>query len=265
MRRRLKAQKPKAALSSLNNSRTFALYRVGLQLLAENDCDAVSVAHIAKLAECSVGAFYERFPDKNTYLIFLIRNSFHTELNKLKNELPAIASRGLKLEPTIAAMISYFLRQFSGEKLAGVVRVALKLAPTHRKAMAPLSEYRDMANECVFEILKSKTKRRDLERRVQESMQMLFAVLFDAIQQNHGAMRLNSPRTNAILTRQFLAHLSDKSKLPSGGVFNKQQLGGINKKIAEIEVPTIKMPGAKTKPKSPNKNKTAKRRNVKIL
>jgi AcrR family transcriptional regulator len=93
MLKRRKSRKPKVASRGLNDSRTYALYRAGLNLLADNDFDEVSISQIAKEAECSVGAFYERFLTKDAYLIFLIRNSFRTQINRLENRLPKIANR----------------------------------------------------------------------------------------------------------------------------------------------------------------------------
>jgi AcrR family transcriptional regulator len=265
MRKRRKARKPKAALGSLNNSRTYALYRAGLRLLTDNDCDAVSVAQIAKAAECSVGAFYERFPDKNAYLIFLIRSFFRTEINWLEEGLPESISRNSGVKSTVEDITRHIVTTFSGDKMAGVVRAALKLAPTHPEALAPISEYRDTANESAHDILKPRIKSRDLERRVKESMQMTFAVIFDAIQQNYGPLRLNSGQMNAVLSRRFQTHLLDKTKLPPGGILDKPKLRDNKRHAPEIELKELKLSSAEKKSKSRRKAAPAKRRNVKVL
>jgi AcrR family transcriptional regulator len=258
-------RKPKAALGSLNNSRTYALYRAGLRLLTDNDCDAVSVAQIAKAAECSVGAFYERFPDKNAYLIFLIRNFFRTEINRLEQGLPECISRNSSVKSTVEDITRHIATAFSSDKMAGVVRTALKLAPTHPKALAPISEYRDTASESAHYILKSRIKRRDLRQRVEESLQILFAVLFDAIQQNHGPLRLNGGRMNAVLSRRFQTHLLDKTKLPPGGILSKPKLRDDKRRAPEIELKELKLPSVDNEPKPRRKMTPTKRRNVNIL
>ncbi len=94
---------------------------------------------------------------------------------------------------------------------------------------------------------------------------MLFAILFDAIQQNHGPLRLNGGRMNAVLSRQFQARLLDKAKLPPGGILNKQNLRDEKRRAPEIELKELKLSSADKKPKPRRKAAPAKRRNVKVL
>jgi AcrR family transcriptional regulator len=53
-------------------SRAQRLISAGEKLFAAEDYDKISVADIAEAAGCSVGAFYGRFPDKESFLISVI-------------------------------------------------------------------------------------------------------------------------------------------------------------------------------------------------
>jgi len=193
------------------------------ELAAESDCDAVSIARIAKAAECSVGAFYERFLDKNAFLLFLIRNSFRTKTNNLENSLPEIAHKKSTRKSIIEEIAEFLVEELSGEKTTGVIRVAFKLAPMYPEALTPITEYRAAANKIICEILKPHIKGRDARNRVEEALQIVFAVIFDAIQQNYGPLQFNNARMSAVLSRQFEARITDKSKLPKGAFFNSTE------------------------------------------
>ncbi|PHS22442.1 MAG: hypothetical protein COA84_12735 [Robiginitomaculum sp.] len=253
-----KDRKPKPSLGSLNNRRTYALYRAGLNLLADNDCDEVSVAQITRAAECSVGAFYERFPDKNSYLIFLIKSHFQTKTKILKTELPNIADRNSDIDAIMGESVSLLISEMSGRKIAGVIRAALKLAPTQPEALAALSDLRDTINAVAFEGLKPKIKTRHLKRRIEEAMQMTFAVIFDALQQNHGPLKLNRARMSAILTRQTQALLFDEAE---NGFFKNKSDGDDNSE-AENDVKDSKPSGVDKKPAIKSVKKRIKRQGI---
>jgi hypothetical protein len=154
-----------------------------------------------------------------------------------------------------------------GEKTAGVIRVALKLAPTRPEALTPITEYRTAANKIIFEILKPYIKGRDARNRVEEALQILFSVIFDAIQQNHGPLKVSNARISAVLSRQFEARIADKSKLPKGAVLNSTKSARNktqNKEIA-IDSSEIARSPRDQRRESAQKAKSSKRRNVKLI
>ncbi len=264
---RRKPRKPKVAARGLNDSRTHALYRAGLQFLAESDCDEVSIARITKAAECSVGAFYERFADKNAYLVFLIRNSFRTKINRLENTLPEITRRKSNRKSIIAEIAKFLVDEFSGAKSAGIIHVALKLAPTHPEALTPITEYRAIANEIIYKILQPRIKGRGARNRVEEALQIVFSVIFDAIQQNHGPLQLHNARTSAILARQFEARIADSAKLPMGAVINSTKSAHNKTQDKELAIDPERIahsPRDKRRESAPEA-KSSKRRNVKMI
>jgi AcrR family transcriptional regulator len=256
---RKKDRKPKPSLGSLSNSRTYALYRAGLRLLADSDCDEVSVAQITRAAECSVGAFYERFSDKNSYLIFLIRSHFQTKTNILKTELPNIANRNSDIDVILAESVSLIIDEMSGRKIAGVIRAALKLASTQAEALAAISDLRDTVNALVFEGLKPKMKTRHLKRRIEGAMQMIFAVIFDALQQNHGPLKLNGARMSAILTRQTQTLLFGE---PENRVFDKKKSDDDGKPETENQGKDSKPSGVDSMPAIKSVKKRIKRQGI---
>ncbi|WP_411820853.1 TetR/AcrR family transcriptional regulator [Hyphococcus formosus] len=262
-----KTKKPKVFSRGLSDSRTHALYQAGLKFFSKSDFDTVSIAMIAKVAECSVGAFYERFPNKNAYLIFLIRNTFRTKINSLENNLPKIAHKKSNRKSVIEEIAEFLIDELSGEKTAGVIRVAFKLAPTHPEALTPITEYRAAANKIISEILKPNIQGRDARNRIEEALQILFSVIFDAIQQNYGPLQLNNVRMSAVLSKQFEAHLADKSKSSKGTVFNSTKPAHYktqNKEIAIHPEEIARSPRDKRRETSP-KAKSSKRRNVKLI
>ncbi|MEQ8935460.1 MAG: hypothetical protein RIE56_06685 [Amphiplicatus sp.] len=192
-------------------------------------------------------------------MTFVISHQFRSATNRLENEVTRMSSQ-LSGPKIVTDNIAHFIAgEFSNVELAGVVRAALKLAPTNPEALTPVTEYRDAANEMIYAAMKTKIKDRDTKQRIEEGLQIIFAVIFDAIQQNHGPLILNNARASAVLARQFQARLSDQSKMPAGPLFNKGKLRGSGKRTQEVAVASAKaadaviVPGATVKDAPPGK------------
>ncbi len=226
MKKRSALRRTTVASAGLNNGRTYALYRAGRELLASNDFDNVSIARIAALAECSVGAFYERFPDKSSYMIFLIRHEFRTKKKRLENKIGKTSCKKYSKKTVIDEIAKFLTEEFSSEKTAGIVRAALKLGPTELKALIPVTEFRDFANDATFEALRPILKGRDTKQRVAEALQIAFSVIFDAIQQGYGPLKLNKPHMATALSHQIQARLVDILDTSSDGAISARKASG---------------------------------------
>ena len=82
--------------------KTLALHKVGAQLLSTRDYELVSIAQIAKLAGSSVGAFYERWQDKDHFLRMTIERTLRQAMGDAERELdPARLARTGNLQRRI--------------------------------------------------------------------------------------------------------------------------------------------------------------------
>src|SRR5271166_4559443 len=71
----------------MQDQRRYELYRAGCRLLARHDHEQISVAQIARAAGISVGAFYQRFPDKDAFLGRVVSHRLSGARERMEREL----------------------------------------------------------------------------------------------------------------------------------------------------------------------------------
>jgi AcrR family transcriptional regulator len=84
----IKVRIPESRIKSgLRDPRTWELYDAAQLRLATKDYEQISIAEISRGAGCSVGAFYGRFRDKDTFLQLVIAQTFLTLTEEAKRDL----------------------------------------------------------------------------------------------------------------------------------------------------------------------------------
>lgn len=173
--------------ASLRDGKTFALYRAACGLLASSDFDGISVSRLAKEGGCSVGAFYGRFPDKNTFLRFLIARTFHNASDQAAQELSDGAVRVLAFSQTVQKIVDHVSSRLSVAETAGIVRAAVKLGFADPHARKPFDDYRNAVTERALALLAPHIERGG-EQAVREAMQIVFGSRTDAILVHGGGL-----------------------------------------------------------------------------
>ena len=208
----------KRVQAGLRDSKTFALYRASLGLLAGQDCEDISVSRFAKAGGCSVGAFYGRFSDKKAFLDFLIGETCRQATSRAENALAESAVREIGLEKTATKIAEEISKQFSDAEFAGVVRAAVKLGFSDSKSRAPFDAYRDAATERAIALM-SPHLRRSGEGQVSEAMQAAFGIVTDAALSKPAALHLGSARMSEAIGEVIVKLVSAGKK--SAGKSNK--------------------------------------------
>ncbi|MEZ5896382.1 MAG: TetR/AcrR family transcriptional regulator [Parvularculaceae bacterium] len=176
------------ARSNGQDQRAAALRRAGLELLANDDFENVSIARIAKTAKCSVGAFYYRHQDKNAYLRQLISATFRELKNELQNHLSNSGG-----EISLSEFISYIITKISTPENAGIIRTALKLGATDTDALRHYEGYREFVTMVSENIFKGTSKNKIRAREIREAVQIIFAAINDAaLMPKSATMKLGS-------------------------------------------------------------------------
>lgn len=204
--------------AGLTDSKTFALYRASLGLLAGKDYEDISVSRFAKAGGCSVGAFYGRFSDKKAFLDFLVGETCRQATSRAENALDDTTAHGLGLEKAAKKIAERISEQFGDAEFAGIVRAAVKLGFSDPKSRASFDAYRDAATERAIALL-GPHLRRSSEGQVREAMQAAFGILTDAALSKPAALRLGTPRMNEAMGEVIVKLVSAGKK--SAGKSNK--------------------------------------------
>lgn len=161
---------------SLAESKTLRLYQQGRRLLARADFEDISIARFAKAANTSVGAFYVRFADKDTFLDFLTLHTFRGARRSFDKSLLSIASQK---EPA-AAISDAIISQFAATEFAGIVRLAVKRGLSSTERRRAFDGYRTHLADQVVSLLPHDTKSKD-KTDIEFAIQAAIGVLTDAI------------------------------------------------------------------------------------
>ncbi|HWS73526.1 MAG TPA: TetR/AcrR family transcriptional regulator [Quisquiliibacterium sp.] len=185
-----------------------ALLSAGHRLLQSRALDEISIAEIAAESGVSVGSFYGRFSDKESYFAVLqerVTRGWLEEgrviLDRACDEAPAAADL---VHAICAAYIGIFRRE------RGFVRAALKHASSHPGSWTPFrSSGQAFVAEALarLEPLLGHLPQPQRAPRIRFAMQLMFAAGVNAVLNDPGPIRLDDPGLEAELARALCAYL----------------------------------------------------------
>lgn len=222
----------KRVQAGLRDSKTFAMYRASLGLLAGGDYEDISVSRFAKVGGCSVGAFYGRFSDKKLFLNFLIEETFLRATSRAENALGDGVARGLSIEKAAKKIAEHISGQFADAEFAGVVRAAVKLGFSDKKSRRAFDDYREAVTARAI-LLLAPYLRRGGEERVREAMQAAFGILTDTAISNSAALRPGSARMNEAVSG-VIAKLAEAAGKSAGKLKEERSQEQANSKETKV-------------------------------
>jgi AcrR family transcriptional regulator len=189
------------------DQRTAALYDAGARLLARYDHDHVSMAKLAREAGCSVGALYNRFPDKESFLYHLSGEVFRSLREDVKVPPGGLLWPWGDASSMVRQIVSHVVQRMTTRKAAGVIRAAMKLAPTHPLTLELVEDYRTAATQYAVKILLPHVGDSGAPR-VRVAMQIVLATVTDAIlQKKPGPLQAGSSRMITALSNVMCGYL----------------------------------------------------------
>jgi AcrR family transcriptional regulator len=189
----------------------------GIRLLARNDYEAISIARIAREAGCSVGAFYARFPEKNSYLYHLIASAFRTLAHRAETELEAMPTRHLSLPSLVRHVVEHVVNSLTDARAAGVIRATIKVSTVKPITIELFEDYRKEVTRLAVAVLAPRLHGNSTGP-IRLGMQMVFATVTDAVlQPRPGPMVAGTKRMKDALTQVMLGYLGvSKSRSRAG-------------------------------------------------
>lgn len=196
-----------------SDRRTGALYDAALTRLATKDYEEISIASLARGAGCSVGAFYSRFQNKETFLRFVTASAFLGLTESAKRDLAPERLQHESKDNILDAVVRHIASRMNEASIAGVTRAAVKLSMTNPEALAPLLQYRENVAGCAVELLAPRGSLSGTARSVRAAVQITFGIVIDCILSNTGPLRAGSRR----LTNTLSALMRSYVQLPANG------------------------------------------------
>lgn len=145
-------------------------------LLADSALEDLTVSQIASTAGCSVGAFYERFVNKDAVLPHLLEIHYEELERELDEALASARRSGARLEERVRRVVSLLVEVARRER--GLIR-ALHLRNIRRPDSVPES-IRDSADRMLGSVYRFLLERRDEIRHPEPNMALSLGLLMMA-------------------------------------------------------------------------------------
>ncbi len=187
------------------DDRSRALCQAGYRLIGTHDFEAVSVAQVAEAAGCSVGAFYQRFENKDRFVGFLVRTHFEIIGERVSDALDVERFQECSARDVAEAVVDAMLEIAQGHG-AGIARAAMKRCHSDRANLELVERYRALVVERAEALLVPMIGQQAGDRQVfavREVIQIGQAVVFDALIHRRGALNLD----NSITMRDALTSM----------------------------------------------------------
>jgi AcrR family transcriptional regulator len=194
------------ALQKRSRESRDRLFGAGRQLLEQMDLDAISIADLAKKAGSSVGAFYLRFENKDTFFRAMIDDMLSSEQAALE-AIHQDTREGSIVEAFVKKTIQSFRRN------TGVLRSALRKGMEDPSVWEPIRQYWQTESDILVKKLRTALARRlsiDEELRIRFAAQVLYGTLINALLHRPAPLLLESDRLETELIRVVRSTMSLK-------------------------------------------------------
>jgi len=186
------------------------LLNAGQKLIAKHSIDALSVADIARAANCSVGAFYQRFRDKNAFFRALIAHYLAAG---------RAATLALYANENDDRLIHTLVVETAGRfrRYAGLIRSAIRMRMEDSTIWDPIRLSGHFNADRFIEWLTRHHGRSlgaDEELTVRFAFQMLYGTLNNAVLNQPGPLDIEDPAFVEQLERAFRLVLNSAGMWP---------------------------------------------------
>lgn len=185
-----------------------ALLSAGRALLADRDFDALSIAELAGAIGLSVGSFYGRFRDKESFFALLQEQVTAEWLSAARETLTGAGDASRSAGRVIADVVAVTVRAYRRDR--GLIRAALKHASNHPGSWTPVRRTGERFVGELVAVLAPRLGHLDpaqREPRTRFAMQMLFGTALNGVLNDPGPLKLDDPGLERELARALQAYL----------------------------------------------------------
>lgn len=170
----------------------------GRRLAEQHNWEELSISKLAEEAGCSVGAFYQRFENKDAFLLVLIHDMIADVRGGLQS-LYAGTPAALLPDALVAQSIANF------RKRSGLIRAAVRRGLEEARYWDPVRVYGREAAEAFLEWMRASEQGISpaREQQIRFAYQMLLATLVNSLMNRPGPITLESEAFVEELTQAF--------------------------------------------------------------
>jgi AcrR family transcriptional regulator len=205
--RKLFPKSKKRIKPGLQDGARWRIYEAGWRALNEADHEDVSVAHVAKAAGVSIGAFYRRYPDKNAFLDSVVFNRLQSARERTEKALEPIRWRRASNTKIVTGIVEHLVVTLHGD-MRGAVRTAFRRRRPGQEKLCPLIRYQAfVADACVLLVLERLGGGRRREEDIRAATQIVLATIMGGLLNDPGPLKLQRQRTVDALSQVMASHV----------------------------------------------------------
>lgn len=203
-----------------------ALIQAGMQVIESKEFQAIKIAEIARAANVSVGAFYDRFQNKDVFLAALqeiVAENIEASVRRITED-GSFASLG-EID-AVAVMVKAWLQPV--RKHRGVIKATLGHVSTQPRAWSPLRRAGRRVADLFVNVLEPRLAARGRKapmREIRIAMQFVFGLVVNSIMNDPGPLAMH----NDAMRENIVMHLSRFLDLETGGNGRQPSNGGRRK------------------------------------
>jgi AcrR family transcriptional regulator len=187
------------------------LMAAGRDLLNRGAFEATSIGDIARTAGCSVGAFYQRFPDKEAFFAVVVETGLANIAADAKRFVTAELRSEAAVELALAECVTYWARTFRRHQ--GFLRTVIKKTVHSEATWDQVRQMGLLAVEPFIAMLAEKSGKSDNSSfyyRALAGFQIMFGVMLNASLHRTILLNLDSDELIAWMTETLRHCLFDE-------------------------------------------------------
>ncbi|MBR9852369.1 MAG: TetR/AcrR family transcriptional regulator [Rhodobacteraceae bacterium] len=190
----------RAASQRRSRQKRDAMLQAGLELMRDAEFEHISIQQITAKAGCSVGSFYERFEDKDSFLLALQIQVFHRQLQDARETLAPEKWADTDIEEVLAAAVRFIIDSFRGEA-EGLLKAAMVRSIAKPEVWGPSRAASEKLSDVLKCLLLPRLAGTDAEQRIDVAVQTLNGVLLNMILRDPGPLKLCDGNTDEVLAK----------------------------------------------------------------
>ncbi|WP_159104351.1 TetR/AcrR family transcriptional regulator [Sneathiella glossodoripedis] len=198
----------KPAHQSRSKQRRDELINAGMELMCHKNFADISIIELTASCGYSVGTFYSRFHDKDSFFKAVQSEAISRCHAELRKSYSGEFWKTMSNEDFFRKMVDVLIDGLSGP-FRGVVKASIIMSASSREAWEPIRQSGLVIRNLIIDLVKDRFLKDDPNksiRSIEFALQMFFGTIVQAILNNPGPVHLEDEEMRENLTRMLVRY-----------------------------------------------------------
>ncbi len=198
----------KPALQGRSKQRRDELINAGMELMRHKNFADISIIELTASCGYSVGTFYSRFEDKESFFNAAQNEAIKVNLEKLTAEFQGDFWRTASNKDFFRKMVDIIVDGLLGP-YRGIIKASIILSGSNPQVWVPIRESGVSIREIIIDRMKDRFLKNDPARSIETmefAMQMFYGTLVQAILNDPGPVHFEDENLRENLTRMLVTY-----------------------------------------------------------